>query len=250
MEKQTIYRILEEAYFSEHPHEETVLKRLSPLLPHVRHFVDVGASLGQFTRHANRGMLGGRIDTIEADPIRFEKLTENCALWNTDGRNTLVAHHFALAARSGEVTFFSTGSNVSGALCQHPLDYLDAEHRGNVEWQGIRVPASTLDALFGESPPDFVKMDIEGGELDALRGAQRVLAVKRTRFLIELHDFAHEGKPAEVLGLMRARGYVCTDFEWKAFFQPATPWGLFKGKIRSVGRRAKRVLLKWPHPCL
>jgi FkbM family methyltransferase len=50
------------------------------------------------------------------------------------------------------------------------------------------VPATTLDFLaqkYGE--PDFIKIDIEGGEIDALKGAT-MPCFRRCRWIIELHD--------------------------------------------------------------
>jgi len=70
MQNKQIYAMLQQAYFSDHPDEEDVLACLPALLQGVRHFVDIGASLGQFTFHASKVMLGGRLDAFEADPIR------------------------------------------------------------------------------------------------------------------------------------------------------------------------------------
>lgn len=238
MEEQEIYRILEEAYFSEHPHEEGVLARLRDILPGIHHFVDAGASLGQFTFLASQCMRGGRIDAIEADTVRFEKLAQNCGLWGRDGRNQIVAHHLALTSTPGDVTFFSTGSNVSGGLMAHPLDHLDVETRSKVTWNKLQIRGATLDSLFGDAPPDLIKMDIEGAELSALIGSERLLNAKKTRFLIELHDFNHDGTPQKVFELMRSRGYLDSSFEDKTFFEPETLRTRFARKVHRLRSKA------------
>lgn len=47
---------------------------------------------------------------------------------------------------------------------------------------------TTIDAMAATHfAPDFIKMDIEGGEVEALRGADHVLSVHRPALIIEVH---------------------------------------------------------------
>jgi hypothetical protein len=74
----------------------------------------------------------------------------------------------------------------------------------------ISVAGRTLDSLFPDTPPDFVKMDIEGAELMAFRGAERILKAGRTTFLVELHDFTGpngEAIPEAVRSILSRHGY-------------------------------------------
>ena len=59
----------------------------------------------------------------------------------------------------------------------------------------MRIGIVPLDDYCGESPT-FVKLDVEGGEAGALRGAQKLLRTCRPRLFIEVHtqmigDFGH-----------------------------------------------------------
>lgn len=157
MDKDTIYEILDRAYFTDHPDEEEVLKLLPDLLKEVQHFVDIGASLGQFTLHASRILKGGRIDSFEADPVRAERLKENCAKWSEASGNDISAHFAAVARTSGTLTFHSTQSNVSGGLFPTSLSHLDDEARANVCWTEVSVPATSLDDFYGSTPPSSSK---------------------------------------------------------------------------------------------
>ena len=74
MDKQEVYATLNQAYFSADCHERELLGNLPRLLADARLFVDIGASLGQYTLAASRGMRGGRIIAVEADPLRHEEL--------------------------------------------------------------------------------------------------------------------------------------------------------------------------------
>ena len=122
MDRQEIYKALDKAYFSEEPHEKHVLAALPPLLAHARIFVDVGASLGQYTFHANKIMQNARIYAIEADPIRFDRLQENCTLWQADSNNHIEAIHAAASDLDGSISFYSTESALSGGLFKRDAD--------------------------------------------------------------------------------------------------------------------------------
>ncbi len=64
----------------------------------------------------------------------------------------------------------------------------------------------TLDQLAEETfVPDFVKMDIEGGEAAALRGFRSVLQTRRPSLIVEVHSRELEDV---CLGLLRESGYM------------------------------------------
>jgi hypothetical protein len=67
----------------------------------------------------------------------------------------------------------------------------------------VRVAVSTLDAqLESLAPPDLVKMDIEGAEVAALRGASKLLDEHRPTLICELH-----GTNGAVTELLEQHGY-------------------------------------------
>jgi len=56
---------------------------------------------------------------------------------------------------------------------------------------GPEVRVSTLDGAIGEHglrPPDLVKIDVEGAEVDVVSGMADTLGASRPRLLIEIHD--------------------------------------------------------------
>jgi hypothetical protein len=51
------------------------------------------------------------------------------------------------------------------------------------------VPATALDHLgYPELPVDFVKVDVEGGEVDVLAGAEQTIRAHRPQLLVEIHN--------------------------------------------------------------
>lgn len=242
MEREEILAILNEAYFSSECHEKDVVNNLRRLLHGARVFVDVGASLGQYTFFANSALRNGDIIAVEADPIRFDALKINCEKWATSSTNALRPVHAAASDADGEVAFSVTDSNVSGGLFPHPVE------RPDLRWREVRVRSVTLDTLLGGVRPDLVKVDVEGGEWRVLQGARHLLAGGKTKFLVELHGWqdphAHTGAE-DVLALMASYGYRPVDFHGRSLFvtRGHLRWWLaaFRGAGRRLWRFARRA---------
>lgn len=110
-----------------------------------------------------------------------------------------------------------TGGPVVSVECDADLA---TEIRGNAainpELPDITVETSMVTAEDGDGcvtidalarryfTPDLLKLDIEGGEVDALRGASRVLRDRKPAILLEVHG---EEQEWECLVLLRAAGY-------------------------------------------
>jgi FkbM family methyltransferase len=235
MDKADIYNTLNRAYFSADPHEKDVLEHLPILLKDNALIVDVGASLGQYTRTICQAVSSSDLYAIEADPIRVEQLERNCQEWAQGSTNKIVVLHMALTDRTGDVPYFVTNSDVSGGLTPHATPR-------PVEWEEITIPSSTLDELFPERSPDFIKIDVEGAELSVLRGAVRILAQDKTIFLIELHDWPSDSHGADrVRKLMRSAGYASVSFFGQPLFVKSRRlWLRLKLMELRDGRRALR----------
>jgi FkbM family methyltransferase len=89
----------------------------------------------------------------------------------------------AVSDRDGEVTLVDVEDQLRTRAHE-------AAKRLNFDDYGqIVVPCVTLDSVMAEvGCPDFVNMDIEGSELDALHGAAKLLTERRTSWLIEFHS--------------------------------------------------------------
>jgi hypothetical protein len=94
------------------------------------------------------------------------------------------------------------------------------EHEGNSvikTGSGIRVPATTLDAIFRSlalTRVDFLKMNIEGAEKLALSGMGEMMQ-KTKNACISCHDFlAEEGGPdelrtkADIIAFLKQNGFA------------------------------------------
>jgi FkbM family methyltransferase len=222
MDKNEIYDTLNKAYFSDDMHEKDVISRLPTLLEGAKLFVDIGASLGQYTFYANNHIRNGEIIAIEADPIRVEKLKANCEEWEKQSNgNKITVINAAVSHMDGVSKFYITNSSVSGGLFKHSMDHLKEEDSRRINWEEITIETFTLDAILKDRNPDLIKMDIEGSELRALKGAQKILQKGTAEFLIELHNWEDpEGQKnaAQVIELMTTYGYGSRSFYGKKLF--------------------------------
>lgn len=162
-------------------HEPEVINALHRYLKPGHVFYDVGANIGLYSLIA-ASIVGpsGQVLAFEPGKINlhyFERSIEQNGVSNIDLRST------AIGAKDGTMAFEPRGA-MSGRLI----------HEGEETPNSIAIAVRSIDSLIakGEPIPDVIKIDIEGGEGDALSGASETL--KRGPVVIcEMHKWAAEG---------------------------------------------------------
>ncbi|QXJ29302.1 hypothetical protein J5U23_02171 [Saccharolobus shibatae B12] len=145
-------------------------------------FVDIGAYIGSYTIRA--GKRGANVIAFEPNPISFKILELNVK------ENGL----------TNNVKFFNKA--VWSAICKIELfannDMTSAyESKGNK----IVVDAITLDSL-NLKKVNLLKVDVEGGELEVLKGATNTLDIT-DKILIEVREEFEK----DINSLLRANGF-------------------------------------------
>lgn len=106
-----------------------------------------------------------------------------------------------------------------------------ASHRNHVVYEGggCRVDSYTLDFVTGPLPRiDLLKMNIEGSEVDALRGGEEALA-KTRNVVVSCHDFTGMPTKANVWELLEEAGFEVTTHD------DLTVCGLGEASMACVG---------------
>ena len=143
---------------------------------------DVGANIGFYSLIASRLVGDGEVVAFEPLPVNLRALARNLEL-NAITNVRLV--EVALGERAGTAELQLLASQTWAKLDTSADTAFQQEA---VASSVIEVQVSTLDAQLLElSPPDFVKIDIEGAEVAALRGAPTLLGEHRPTILCELH---------------------------------------------------------------
>jgi FkbM family methyltransferase len=139
-----------------------LLRELRRLTPPGGRVLDLGAHIGVFALSASAS--GYRVVAVEASP-RNASLLRASADRNGFGRMTVV--EAAISDRPGTLEFCPFGPYG------HAVTDRTEQHAS------IQVRATTVDDLLsdlGWDRVDFIKMDIEGSEVSAVRGMARLLS--------------------------------------------------------------------------
>ena len=107
---------------------------------------------------------------IEPDPANASAFTRAAAELPVDAQQRIELKPVALGAAPGTLQLAATGTastttRISGPSAVRSLPAADT----------VEVPVQPLDALVGDAPVSFIKLDIEGAELEALEGMRGVV---------------------------------------------------------------------------
>lgn len=176
-------------------------------------FLDIGANIGLVTVPVARDSIA-RVHAFEPEPRNFDFLSRNVQANGLAERVTL--HHAALVAEGGVVPFELSEDNLGDHRIRRP-HRLPRDKFNEAARQVIEVSGCRLDDLVEAEAlprPLVVKMDVQGAELEVVRGGRAVfercdyLLTEYCPYLIlragaEPEDFLHfmEGFPfAAVIG--------------------------------------------------
>lgn len=148
--------------------------------------LDVGANLGTWSLGLARRVGRGSIHAFEAQRIIFNMMAGSVAL---NGLLNVHCHNLAIGATDGRIEvpqfdYFRKMNFGSVEFGPEQIEVLDQE-RGHDPARVEYVEMRSIDSL--DYPRvDFIKIDIEGMETAALRGAERTLARDRPLMFIEV----------------------------------------------------------------
>jgi len=141
---------------------------------------DLGANYGMHTLLLAR-LAGpsGQIFAFEPDPEVLEALNGQITLNEFHSVRTFP---LAVSDRVGTATFDRGDSLAVGHL---------VDSQSSAAGSKFEVQTTTLDEFVlkeGNPPPAFIKIDIEGAESAALRGAAELIRLHRPVLMVELHN--------------------------------------------------------------
>ena len=172
---------------------------------------DVGANIGYYTcLAATLAGEEGRVVAIEPNPENFRLLSDNVAALRFHNVSLI---RTALADYEGEAQMQNADRVTSESSLV--ISGMGDSDRPNV----VSVITGDILSTTHNAPlPDFVKIDVEGFEHEALRGLKGVLAHPRcTKLFCEVHFALLERRGrthggAGIISLLREAGF--TDINW------------------------------------
>ena len=169
--------------------------------------LDCGASIGLYMLHAlAKG--AAHVVAVELSPRNLECLRRNLAAELQAGRVTILSK--GVWDREDLLTLRMQPENSAA-------DSVALSYRGSR--QGPKVPVTTIDAIVREldlQRLDYIKMDVEGAEREALRGAAETLRRFHPRLTIAMEHRFEDPRDipkvvADVCDGYRAQCGPCTD---------------------------------------
>jgi len=142
-------------------------------------FIDIGANLGVFSIMV-AATTDARVIALEPSPSSSHVFKQHMALNNLVDRVTLVE---ACAGEAASDVF------IKNSVDQDNFVFLE---RNNSQPDHVKIPMVKIDAVIDADVPCLMKMDVEGFEMQALKGATRLLKNQNLQaIIIEIAGLSH-----------------------------------------------------------
>lgn len=151
--------------------------------------LDVGANIGAFTIKAATSVRNGQVIAIEPDPRNLNLLKQNVELNKLDNVKIVPS---AVSDKNEKRRFFLSRGSGWSSFFDSSLPF-------------IQFSCETIDSILGHlgiECIDCLKMDVEGAELLALKGAKRTLENVR-EIILETHF----GQKEQINNFLEKKGF-------------------------------------------
>ena len=155
-------------------------------------FVDIGANQGEYSLFAAKRLTQGRVLAFEPLPSILKVLKKNIEL---NQFKVIEVFELGLSDKEEMLKIHEIEDEHEGLATFYP-----GERKGLAEFE---VQLKTLDDVVEKSNcprVDFIKLDIEGGELKALKGSRKTIGKFKPLVMVEINNDTYQ-----------AAGYSSTD---------------------------------------
>jgi FkbM family methyltransferase len=174
-------------------------------------FMDIGAYQGIYSVVAGKKLnSAGRVFAFEPSPREFRRLRMHLR-WNR--MSTARSEMLALGSATSEATFFQVRSGDTTRNGLRPPDSRETlvEIPVNVTSLDEYVRGQNIERI------DIIKLDVEGGEIEVIRGAKKVFGEFRPMLICEVldettHAWGYEAR--EIIQALRDYNYDWFDFNF------------------------------------
>jgi FkbM family methyltransferase len=194
--KETFPSIWVRWHLMHHPKSaEQELLYLDKIVPEGAVTVDVGANCGLYTR---------RLARLSRQVYAFEPSHQMADLLRRTSASNVRVHEIALSDQTGNAELFVPQVDqqlIYGLASLEPA--VGASNKGVVSFN---VPTARLDAILHQDVA-FVKIDVEGHELNVLNGAVELLEHSQPVFLVEAEDRHRVQATQSIFEFFETRSY-------------------------------------------
>lgn len=169
--------------------------------------IDVGSSRGRFTGWL--GYLSNRVIAIDPNPAVLEFRNRWQFWWCDPQRHKTIYISAAVGDKQAIGTFREYKDSITDEIQPGLAGMLDTpiNHKQVVLARETAVCIETIDSLVSQ-PVGFIKIDVEGYELHAIRGARRIIREHQPIIILET-DIS-----IPVIQELDSMGYDCWPLGW------------------------------------
>lgn len=135
--------------------------------------LDIGANDGWWYRNMRPNYLDAEFTLIEANPYLEEKVKANGQPY----------HMVCLSDTIKQVEFYLNVDDITTTGASYYRENTD--HFSDEKVHVVELTTTTLDTLFPTETFDLIKMDVQGAEVDIIRGGKELVS-RATQVLLEV----------------------------------------------------------------
>ncbi|PCI63724.1 MAG: methyltransferase [Kordiimonadales bacterium] len=166
--------VIQQALLKGHLYEKEELELLTPYVPENATILDIGANLGVHTIYYDKVLNAKKIIPFEPNPPAIKLLKINLKL---------------NGCQVADTSFLGCGVGAkaaTGFAIKNPTTYADGRTFIIEDGEGP-INIITIDETI-EEPIDFVKIDVEGMELEVLDGMKKTIDQYRPAIFVEVNN--------------------------------------------------------------
>ena len=142
----------------------------------------------------------GKLYCFEANPELIEYLQENLELNGYSDYCSVINKGIWSHNTSMPFPILATG--------QGGASFKNEEQLTRQDTRVVNIPVVSLDSFFDDEPVDLLRMDIEGAEIEALKGASGLLEVNEPTLIFEwTPENSGIEESTEIFHLLKSHGY-------------------------------------------
>jgi FkbM family methyltransferase len=154
------------------------------LAKHSENFFDIGSNIGYMSLLAALQRKTKNILLVDPNPEALARASQNLII-NGFGEKVKFITGFVGDKQGEKVKFYTVGSGAAGSMYKGHAVTASAANKF------YYVAMATIDSLVEKVGylPDLIKIDVEGAESLALKGASKTASFSKTKFMVEMHSF-------------------------------------------------------------
>ena len=208
---------------------------INSLLPQRGVFIDVGANMGYLSLLASKvvGELG-KVYAIEPSSRDFLRLVDNV---NLNGLGNVYSYHIAIldSHKKAEINIAGEERSALNTFGKE-FSYKGTEKLGAEEVQAVTIDEFVDTEKIGKV--DLIKLDIEGSELSALRGARDSIEKFRPAIILGVNRDALTANGVDIADLKK----MLQELRYNTYILTETPCFAFK-EVSNLAAVQNKVVI-------